>query len=74
VTEIWALAALWLGLALIATLVSVWLRIATALSEIVVGTIALGMRGESTHLVMPGIIEALELLDNPLRLVASLRI
>jgi Kef-type K+ transport system membrane component KefB len=40
VTEIWALAALWLGLALIATLVSIWLRVATALSEIVVGTIA----------------------------------
>jgi Kef-type K+ transport system membrane component KefB len=39
-TEIWALAALWLGLALIATLVSIWLRVATALSEIVVGTIA----------------------------------
>jgi len=40
VTEIWALAALWLGLALVATLVSIWLRVATALSEIVVGTIA----------------------------------
>jgi len=40
VTETWALAALWLGLALIATLVSIWLRVATALSEIVVGTIA----------------------------------
>jgi glutathione-regulated potassium-efflux system ancillary protein KefC len=39
-TEIWALAALWLGLALIATLLSIRLRIATALSEIVVGTIA----------------------------------
>ncbi len=39
-TETWALAALWLGLALIATLVSIWLRVATALSEIVVGTIA----------------------------------
>lgn len=39
-TEIWSLAALWLGLALVATLVSIWLRIATALSEIVVGTIA----------------------------------
>jgi len=38
--ETWALAALWLGLALIATLVSIWLRVATALSEIVVGTIA----------------------------------
>jgi len=40
VTEIWTLAALWLGLALIATLASILLRIATALSEIVVGTIA----------------------------------
>src|SRR5437773_875366 len=39
-TETWALAALWLGLALIATLVSIWLRVATALSEIVVSTIA----------------------------------
>ena len=39
-TEIWTLAALWLGLALIATLVSIWLRVATAMSEIVVGTIA----------------------------------
>jgi glutathione-regulated potassium-efflux system ancillary protein KefC len=39
-TEIWTLAALWLGLALFATLLSIWLRIATALSEIVVGTIA----------------------------------
>src|SRR5512138_257205 len=39
-TEIWTLAALWLGLALAATLISIWLRVATALSEIVVGTIA----------------------------------
>ena len=39
-TEIWAQAALWLGLALIATLASIWLRVATALSEIVVGAIA----------------------------------
>lgn len=39
-TETWALAVLWLGLALIATLVSIWLRVATALSEIVVGTLA----------------------------------
>lgn len=38
--EVWAMAALWLGLALIATLLSIWLRIATALSEIVVGTVA----------------------------------
>jgi Kef-type K+ transport system membrane component KefB len=39
-TEIWTQAALWLGLALLATLLSIWLRVATALSEIVVGTIA----------------------------------
>jgi glutathione-regulated potassium-efflux system ancillary protein KefC len=39
-TGVWALAALWLGLALIATLLSIWLRISTALSEIIVGTIA----------------------------------
>jgi Kef-type K+ transport system membrane component KefB len=40
VTEIWTQASLWLGLALLASLLSIWLRIATALSEIVVGTIA----------------------------------
>lgn len=39
-TEIWAQTALWLGLALVATLISIWFRVATALSEIVVGTIA----------------------------------
>ncbi len=39
-TGIWAQAALWLGLALLASLVSIWLKMATALSEIVVGTIA----------------------------------
>ncbi len=39
-TEIWLQAALWLGLALVATLLSIYLKIATALSEIVVGTIA----------------------------------
>lgn len=39
-TEIYGLAALWLGLALVATLLSIWFRMATALSEIVVGTVA----------------------------------
>jgi Kef-type K+ transport system membrane component KefB len=39
-TDIYALAALWLGLALAATMLSMWLRIATAMSEIVVGTVA----------------------------------
>jgi hypothetical protein len=35
----WALSALWLGLALAATLLAIWFRISTALSEIVVGTV-----------------------------------
>ena len=39
-TEIWGLAALWLGLALLAALVSIWLKVANALSEIAVGTVA----------------------------------
>ena len=39
-TEIWAQASLWLGLALVATLLSIRLKVATALSEMVVGTIA----------------------------------
>src|SRR5437763_9028925 len=39
-TSVWALAALWLGLAVIAGLFSRWLRVSTALSEIVVGTLA----------------------------------
>jgi hypothetical protein len=39
-TSVWALAALWLGLALIASLLSIWFRISTAMSEIMVGTIA----------------------------------
>ncbi len=39
-TETWTLAALWLALALVAGLASIWLRVATALSEIVVGIIA----------------------------------
>ncbi len=39
-TDVWSTAALWVGLALVATLLSIWLRVATALSEIVVGTVA----------------------------------
>ena len=38
--QVWFSAALWLVLALIATLLSIWFRISTALSEIVVGTVA----------------------------------
>lgn len=36
----WFLAALWVGLAFVATLLAIWFRISTALSEIVVGTVA----------------------------------
>jgi glutathione-regulated potassium-efflux system ancillary protein KefC len=36
----WSLSALWVGLALIATLIAIWFRMSTALSEIVVGTVA----------------------------------
>ncbi len=38
--NVWVLAALWVGLALIATLLAIWFRISTALTEIVVGTVA----------------------------------
>ena len=36
----WFLAALWIGLALVATLLAIWFKVSTALSEIVVGTAA----------------------------------
>ncbi len=36
----WALSALWVGLALIATLLAIWFKVSTALSEIIVGTVA----------------------------------
>jgi len=38
--NVWVTAALWVGLALVATLLAIWFRISTALSEIVVGTVA----------------------------------
>jgi glutathione-regulated potassium-efflux system ancillary protein KefC len=38
--NVWVLAALWVGLALLATLLAIWFRISTALTEIVVGTVA----------------------------------
>jgi Kef-type K+ transport system membrane component KefB len=38
--QVWLVAALWLLLALLATLLAIWFRISTALSEIVVGTVA----------------------------------
>ena len=39
-TQVWAQASLWVGLALLATLLAIWFRVATALSEIIVGTVA----------------------------------
>src|ERR1700759_1566222 len=39
-TNTWVLSALWVGLALVATLIAIWFRVSTALSEIVVGTVA----------------------------------
>ncbi|MEW5863728.1 MAG: cation:proton antiporter [Pseudomonadota bacterium] len=44
-TETWALAALWIGLALAAAIASIWLRVATALSEIVAGALAGALLG-----------------------------
>jgi glutathione-regulated potassium-efflux system ancillary protein KefC len=38
--NVWVLASVWLALALIATLMAVWLKISTALTEIVIGTFA----------------------------------
>jgi Kef-type K+ transport system membrane component KefB len=39
-TNPWTLSALWVGLALFATLLAIWFKVSTALSEIVVGTVA----------------------------------
>lgn len=38
--NVWVLASIWVGLALIATLLAIWFKVSTALSEIVVGTVA----------------------------------
>jgi Kef-type K+ transport system membrane component KefB len=38
--NVWVLAVLWVGLALVATLLAIWFRISTALTETVVGTVA----------------------------------
>jgi glutathione-regulated potassium-efflux system ancillary protein KefC len=39
-TQVWTLATLWLALAGTATLFAIWLRVSTALTEIIVGTVA----------------------------------
>lgn len=38
--HVWSIAALWMGLALVATLVALWFNVSSALAEIVLGTIA----------------------------------
>jgi Kef-type K+ transport system membrane component KefB len=38
--NVWVLAAVWIGLALIATLFAIWFKISTALTEIIVGIVA----------------------------------
>jgi glutathione-regulated potassium-efflux system ancillary protein KefC len=38
--HVWFTAAVWLGLALVATLLAIWLKISVALTEIVIGTVA----------------------------------
>ncbi len=38
--NVWVLASLWVGLALVATLLAIWFKSSTALTEIVVGTVA----------------------------------
>ena len=50
-TPVWALFTLWVGLALIAGLLSVWLRVSTALTEIIVGTVAQAILG--TYSALP---------------------
>ena len=52
-SETWFLATLWVSLALMATMISLWLRVATALSEIVVGTTAQLVLGT---LISPGVL------------------
>jgi len=40
VEHVWLIAALWIGLALVASVLSVWLTVSVALTEIVVGAVA----------------------------------
>ena len=48
--NVWTLAALWVGLALVATPLAIWFKISTALTEIVVGTVAqLGIGAVVVH-------------------------
>jgi glutathione-regulated potassium-efflux system ancillary protein KefC len=55
VEQVWFTAAIWLGLALLATLLSIWLRVSVALTEIVVGTAA---QFVIAGLIGPGVLAA----------------
>jgi glutathione-regulated potassium-efflux system ancillary protein KefC len=57
-TETWARAALWFGLALAATVLSTQLGVATALTEIVVGTVAQLLIGVFVGTSLPGATDA----------------
>jgi len=56
-TAVWTLVTLWVGLALIAGLLSVWLRVSTALTEIIVGTVAQLIIGSAVGATALGINE-----------------
>jgi glutathione-regulated potassium-efflux system ancillary protein KefC len=57
-TTVLALAALWLGPALIVSLILIWFRIPTALSEVIVGTSAQLVFGATVGSELPGPSEA----------------
>jgi glutathione-regulated potassium-efflux system ancillary protein KefC len=57
-TTVLAVAVLWLGLALIASLISIWFRIPTALSEVTVGTFASLILGATAGSEMLGASES----------------
>lgn len=50
--NVWVLAALWVGLALLATLLAIWFEISTALTGIVVGTVAQLIMGPVSERVL----------------------
>jgi glutathione-regulated potassium-efflux system ancillary protein KefC len=43
--NVWVLASVWVGLVLIATILAIWFKISTALTEIVVGTMETAEKG-----------------------------
>jgi nucleotide-binding universal stress UspA family protein len=73
--NVWALASLWVGLALVATLLAIWFQISTALTEIVVGTVAqlvIGAIAGPTGLGFDGSPQAEKATEGALALARSL--